>query len=344
MNIRMTKPVPGVTFTTTLIIEHMNPHHLEGHVLTSIGVYVLSYNRPQYLREAIDSVLAQQRPADRIVVLDNGSDPGVKESISAELDKGVIWVGADHNHSSIWNHARVFELAQEDLFYLMHDDDRLLPNFLSTQVDYMERNPEVIASGCNGFRIGPEGNRDGRYVREKGGKSVERYPDSASMAELYSRSYIPFPSIVYRNGFPQKIGLEERYGQLADAVFLVLLAGQGPVVFLDEELMEYRMHASQDSKELNEDQYRMKEAFLIDCTKDHPQYSGKVVKRVRSNQTRRWMERILSAAIVHRSLKAAKLQLISSKPSRIDILTLVSIVLFPERYLRKVLDRRDRCY
>ena len=283
--------------------------------MTSIGVYILSYNRPQYLREAVDSVMTQKHPPDRIVILDNGSDPNVKNSISTELDKGVIWEGADHNHSSIWNHNRVLELAQEDLFYLMHDDDRLLPDFISTQVDFMEKNPEVIASGCNGFRIGPNGVRNGQYTREKGRNKVERYPNSAAMAELYSRSYIPFPSIVYRNGFPQRVGLEERYGQCVDAVFLVRLAGLGPIVFLDEELMEYRMHSGQDSKAMNEDQYRVKEQVLIDYTKDDRAYAKKVRKRVMENQTRRWLERIVSAAVVHRSLKAASLQLLTTKPN-----------------------------
>ncbi len=310
--------------------------------MTSIGVYILSYNRPHFLREALNSVFMQQRKADKIFILDNGSDPGVKESIAAELDKGVIWVGADRNHSSTWNHNRVLELAREDLFYLMHDDDRLLPDFISTQVDLMDRNPEVIASGCNGFRIGPNGKRDGRYVREKGGSKVERYPDSASMADLYSRSYIPFPSIVYRNGFPQKVGLEERYGQFSDAVFLVRLAGFGQIVFLDEELMEYRMHSGQDSKALNEDLYRMKEQILLDYSKDDGRYAQKVRKRVRENQTRRWLERIVSAGVFHRSPRRAYAQLLTTRPPEPDFLVALSVMLFPQRYLLRYLHRATR--
>ena len=87
--------------------------------MTSIGVYILSYNRPEYLKEAVISVLQQQRRPDRIVVLDNGSDSNVKESISSELGLGVIWISTDEIHDSLWNHRRVLELAQEDLFYLM---------------------------------------------------------------------------------------------------------------------------------------------------------------------------------------------------------------------------------
>jgi glycosyltransferase involved in cell wall biosynthesis len=320
-----------------LIIKHTNPHCQEGRVLTSIGVYILSYNRPQFLREAARSVLAQERQADRIVVLDNGSDPHVKESISAELEKGVIWIGADRNHSSIWNHARVLEMAQEDLFYLMHDDDRLLPNFLSVLVDFMEKNPKVVASGCNGYLIGTTGKRKGGYVREKRGIKVERYSDSASMAELYSRSYLPFPSIVYRNGFPQMVGFEEKYGQFIDAVFLVRLAGKGQIVFLDEDLFEYRVHSGQDSTALKEDQYRLKEDMLLEYVKDDPRYYRKVKGRIEENQTRRWLERMVSAAVVHHSLRGASVQMFTTKPHHLDIPGLLRIILFPTRYIRRFL-------
>ena len=303
--------------------------------MTSIGVYILSYNRPEYLGEAVRSVLDQERRADRVVVLDNGSEPIVKQSISAELDKGVIWMGAEPSHSSLWNHRRVFAEAKEDFFYLMHDDDRLLPNFLSTQVGFLESNRDVIASGCNGYIIGPAGKRTGGFVREKSGAKIERYPDSASMAELYSRSYIPFPSIVYRNGFPQRIAFEEKYGQLIDAVFLVRLAGIGPVVFLDEDLIEYRMHPGQDSTALREDLYRMKEAVLLEYTKDDRRYSRKVRGRVRENQTRRWLERMISAAMRHRSLREASVQMLTTKPDHLDLLGLLKTVLYPSRYLRR---------
>jgi glycosyltransferase involved in cell wall biosynthesis len=307
--------------------------------LASIGVYILSYDRPQFLREAVCSVLNQKKQADRVVVLDNGSDPGVKASISAELEKGVIWIGADQNHTSTWNHRRVLEMAQEELFYLMHDDDRLLPDFLSTQVDFMERNPDVIASGCNGYLMGPKGERLGGYVREKGGWEVERYEDAASLAALYSRSYIPFPSIVYRNGFPQKIGFEDRFGQLIDAAFLVRLAGIGHIVFLDRELFEYRVHSGQDSRALNEDQYRMKEELLLEHTRDDPRYSRKVRRRVRENQTRRWLERIISAVAVQRSLRRASVMLLTTKPPHLDILGLYMTVLLPYHYFPRLLRR-----
>lgn len=303
--------------------------------MTSIGVYILSYNRPQYLREAVQSVLNQKRKADRIVVLDNGSNADVRGAIESEIEQGVIWVGAEVGHTSFWNHCRVLELATEDLYYLMHDDDRLLPEFLSLQVEFLEKNGDVIASGSNGYLIDSKGMRKRGYARYKGEGQVEIYDGSASMAELYSRSYIPFPSIVYRNGFPQRIGFEEKYGQVGDATFLVRLAGIGKVAFLDRELFEYRVHSGQDSKELREDLYRMKEALLVEYSKDDVRYSKKIRRRIKENQTRRWLERTVSALVVHHSIRKASIQLFTSKPTQMDIIGMLKTIFFPSRYVSR---------
>ena len=308
--------------------------------MTSIGVYILSYNRPEYLREAVRSVLDQNRQADRIVVLDNGSGPDVKESIAAELGKGVIWVGAEKNLPSIWNHRRVLELAHEDLFYLMHDDDRLLPNFIECQVNFLDSHSDVIASGCNGYGIDQYGKRMNRLAREKGSAGIETYHNSAYMAELYSRSYIPFPSIVYRNGYPQKVGFEEKYGQMIDAVFLITLADLGPIAFNDDELFEYRFHPGQDSKRLNEDLYRLKEEFILDKTKGEPRISKKVRHRIRSSQTRRWIERSLSSLVRQRSLRVASVQFLATRPLHLDLATVYISFLVPSRYLKRILQMR----
>jgi hypothetical protein len=231
------------------------------------------------------------------------------------------------------------EMVEEDLFYIMHDDDCLLPNFIEKQIDFLSHNPKVVASGCNGYIIDQSGRRTGRHVREKGRLGVEYYESSAAMAELYSRSYIPFPSIVYRNEAPQKIGFDDKFGQQGDVIFLIRLANLGSIVFLDEELIEYRIHPGQDSKALREDLYRMKEDFLIETTKDNPKYARMVAQHVSSNQTRRWLERVVSAAIVHRSLSSASEQLLNTKPSRFDLLSAYRTILVPIRYARRFLDK-----
>jgi hypothetical protein len=189
--------------------------------------------------------------------------------------------------------------------------------------------------------INTDGRRTGSYARKKGKLGVEYYTDSATMAELYSRSYFLFPSIVYRNGFPQRIGFDESFGQVGDAIFLIRLAGLGTVVFLDEELFEYRTHARQDSAALFEDTYRLKDAFLTEQTKDDPRFRKKVARRVNRNQTRRWLERTVSTAIRKRSLRKAFDQLSTTRPTNFTIVGVYETILVPFRYVERIIHRHN---
>lgn len=48
----------------------------------NISVFITSYNQRDYLREAIESVLAQTLPASQIIVVDDASSDGSPDLIS----------------------------------------------------------------------------------------------------------------------------------------------------------------------------------------------------------------------------------------------------------------------
>ena len=54
---------------------------------TTISVIITNYNYERYIGSAIDSVIAQTRPADEIIVIDDGSTDRSRERIEAYGDK-----------------------------------------------------------------------------------------------------------------------------------------------------------------------------------------------------------------------------------------------------------------
>ena len=98
--------------------------------MLDITVGIMSYNRSEYLREAVLSVLAQTRRPKSIVIYDNGSDKCVFESVEELLGGEVQWMGVDVNHPFIWNFNRVMFGNTSKYVMMLHDDDRLCPNFL----------------------------------------------------------------------------------------------------------------------------------------------------------------------------------------------------------------------
>ena len=160
--------------------------------------------------------------------------------------------------------------------------------------------------------------------KEGGGLNLQRFRllGRALFPLLHS---VPVHRLSQRVPSACRVRREVRPGR--GAVFLVRLAGIGKIAFLDRELFEYRVHSGQDSKELREDLYRMKEALLVECSKDDPRYSRKVRRTVAENQTRRWMERTVSALLVHRSLKKASVQLFTTRPEQLDYAGMLRTIL-----------------
>ena len=253
-----------------------------------VSLFIISCNRAEYLAEAVKSALDQtHRPRD-ITILDNGSRPDVKAAVEPLLERGVTWIGSDRTNSPSWNIRRAFTLAQGKYFVTMHDDDHLVPSFLKEQADFLDRNPEVVAVGCNAFRIDAKGNR-GPPLFPRSKERIGWFRTSADVALLYSRGGgIPFPTIMYRNGSAQKKEFRyDEFGKVLDSIYLCDLAQVGQLAYQDEMFYEYRLHAGQDSVEITEQMLRTRDLAFLSYSSSNPLILGKVRKNLAAKQMSR---------------------------------------------------------
>jgi glycosyltransferase involved in cell wall biosynthesis len=217
--------------------------------MLDISVFILSYNRPVYLREAVESVLRQSETPCTVTIFDNGSASEVQEAIRDFLELGVRWVGSDVNRGSHWNTLRAIDAVSSRYFMLLHDDDRLHPSFLERQVRFMEENNAVSAVSCNGDLINHSGVKLGRTLAPiKQGGRYHYFGFSGEVALKYaSNSCIPLSPTIYRTSLSRFVGIREEFGKVADAVLFCDLTAVGPIAYLDEPLYDCRIHLGQDS-------------------------------------------------------------------------------------------------
>lgn len=232
--------------------------------MLDVTVCILSYNRLGYLREAVTSVLAQTRQPRKIVIYDNGSNPSVYEGMKDLIARGVQWIGADTNHPGSWNFTRALGDSRTTYTMLLHDDDRLCPDFLEVQTQLLDGNEAIVVASTNGYFIDESGARNGRTLAPVGKcNSVEVYVCSGQVAMRYAgNSCVPFSPAVYRSEIARSVKLREGFGKVMDAVYFCDLADIGYVAYQTRPMYECRQHSGQDSKSFPYDVMNRLEEFF----------------------------------------------------------------------------------
>lgn len=217
--------------------------------MLDISVFILSFNRPDYLRETVKSVLLQSQAPSTIAIFDNGSESEVQEAVTDFIELGVKWVGSDVNRGSHWNTLRAINAVRSRYFMLLHDDDRLDPLFLERQVRFMEENRKVSAVSCNGHLIDHRGVKLYRTLApvQQSGR-YQYFFFSGEVALRYAgNSCIPLSPTIYRTSLARLVDIRIEFGKVADAVLFCDLTTVGPIAYLDDPLYDCRIHPGQDS-------------------------------------------------------------------------------------------------
>ena len=118
--------------------------------LPKVSVHVISYNQRAFIREAVDSALAQDYPNLEVVIADDASTDGTAE-ILAEYERSnpgrVTAVLGDRNVGITANSNRGLEACAGDLVAFMGGDDVLLPRKIATQVAWFAEDPQRVLCG-----------------------------------------------------------------------------------------------------------------------------------------------------------------------------------------------------
>jgi glycosyltransferase involved in cell wall biosynthesis len=226
-----------------------------------ITVRICSYNRPTYLREALLSVLGQKKRAKFIEIFDNASETAVYDNIKDLLGANISWSPMKTNIGGTLNIQRAFYKVKTKYLYIMHDDDRILPDFLMLQTKFMDEHHDCVAVACNAQYIDKFGRPTTGGWPEPDAKSI-LYADPRDLALLYAENFLGFPSFIYKSDAIDKMSLRPELGKVSDVGLILDLASLGAIGFQNRKLLEYRIHGEQDSEYFSEKTIKVLYDFL----------------------------------------------------------------------------------
>ena len=205
---------------------------------------ITTYNRAPFLNGALESVFAQTRPPDEVLVVDDGSTDDTT-AVLAEYGDRIRVVRQENGGRSAARNRAVAE-ARSELLSFLDSDDRWLPNKLERHCPVLEQSERV--GMVHGHVDVIDG--DGAQLPEETARHHEMFSAAHSAPVTYARYAFDcrcFSSaLTARVEALRDVGLYDPALLLDDYDLYLRLALDWEIVFLEgEPAALYRHHAGQ---------------------------------------------------------------------------------------------------
>lgn len=209
------------------------------------------YNGADYLRESIDSALAQTYKNLEIIVVNDGStDGGATDEVALSYGDRIRYFTKENGGVSSALNMGIRNMSGDYFSWLSHDD-RYDPEKVAASVAYLSSFAERdrLLAMCGGYYIDKDSNhlRDMQFHFENG----RVYQGVDVVSYILTRGVLDACCLLIPKTAFDECGLfneELRYNQDALMWYQIFCSGYGLVVRDDHKHVAYRLHAAQTSK------------------------------------------------------------------------------------------------
>ena len=118
-------------------------------VSPEVSVILVSWNRKEDLRIALDSLYTQEGVEFEVIVVDNGSTDGTLEMLSDE-PRDILVIQNSRNFGACWGKNQGIHAARSPFIVFMDSDAKLVsPETLSTVLDALKEDDSLTALGLS---------------------------------------------------------------------------------------------------------------------------------------------------------------------------------------------------
>lgn len=212
-------------------------------IAPAVSICVPIHNGERFVRETIESALAQTFRDFELVLCDNASNDGTHAICNSFLDERIRYVRYENlvPQSGNWN--RCLTLARGEFVILLHADDLLHPEFLTRALAVLRQHDDVGLVNCAVQRI----DVNGRPLVVQQLFDTDRIDRSREIL----RKLLLDGCVINPAGVLVRKSVLERVGPFTDAVvwgidwhMWIRIASVSPVAYLADPLASYRQHES----------------------------------------------------------------------------------------------------
>jgi glycosyltransferase involved in cell wall biosynthesis len=224
------------------------PQEKDKNTKPTVAIGLPVYNGENYLREAIDSLLAQDYVNFKIVISDNASTDSTGDICREYVarDDRITYHLAEKNLGACWNFNRVLELSEGDYFMWAAHDDLWAPGFISKCVEALERDKEAVLCHSQVQDITADGKPVGKpyiaYVNEEA-TTRGRWHRTHTNWQLHTAIYGIMRMSVAKKVRPPLTFIS------CDLIFVAEISIHGKIIQIPEVLQYNRLHAVEEERD-----------------------------------------------------------------------------------------------
>ena len=211
--------------------------------LPLITIGIPTYNRASgTLPITLESALSQDYPNFEIVVSDNCSVDNTQQVVQAYKDDRVNYIRQQVNIGSNNNYNACLKAARGEYFLLLHDDDLIDKDFLTTCMKHADKQ---IRYGLirTGTRIVDAA---GRFVKEPRNEVETNARDDLYESWLTGKAAFYLCSTLFNTGALREIGgFRSKNNLFEDGIAIIEIAHRWPILNITEAKASFRQHGDQ---------------------------------------------------------------------------------------------------
>ncbi len=220
--------------------------------MCKVTVVIPTYNRVDYLKQSIQSVLNQTIQDFELFIVDDCSTDNTINYVQGLCDKRIRYFRHKENIGQLKNVKKMLELAYEfgtgEYITWMNDDDLMKPDLLATKIKILDENPKISVVSANYDLINDFSEVFQQRVLPINENCIfEKY----EFIEKYlaNRSSYDLGTLMARADFLKKNQLYYRpeVGVRCDCCFVYELNLLSPIYFIEQVLFSFRVHSQQIS-------------------------------------------------------------------------------------------------
>ena len=216
--------------------------------MSGVSVAMATCNGAAFIDAQLESLAAQTRPPDELVVCDDASDDATLDRVREFAATAPFRVRMEHNPERLGataNFERAASLCRGDTVFLADQDDLWLPDKIAVLAAHLDAEPEAGAVFCNGRVVDGQERPLGYDLWQALGFDAreQELVASGKAHEVFARHVVAAGTgLAFRSRYLEWLTPFPALRNAHDAWIAALIAAIARVDCIEQPLIDYRLH------------------------------------------------------------------------------------------------------